>query len=67
MITRKSFFIRWLLLRDEENQQEEKSVIDIEHIQSGDSQRVSSLEEASQWMREINADGLEKSKKITGD
>ena len=57
MTTRKSFFIRWLLVRDEETQLEEKSVIDIEHIQSGDSRRVSSLEEANQWMREIKTDG----------
>lgn len=64
MITRKSFFIRWLLFRDEEDQQ--KSVIDIEHIQSGNSQRVSSLEEASLWMNEIEADGTEKSREIKG-
>lgn len=67
MITRKSFFIRWLLFRDEQEEQEEKSVIDIEHIQSGESQRVSNLEEASLWMQEIDADGVEKSKKITGE
>lgn len=68
MITRKSFFIRWLLVRAEEAQQEEKSVIDIEHIQSGESQRVSSLEEANLWMREIDAGGgVEKSKEITGN
>jgi len=60
MITRKSFFVRWLLFRDEEAPQEEKSVIDIEHIQSGSSQRVSNLEEANLWMREIDADGAEK-------
>lgn len=60
MITRKSFFVRWLLFRDEEAQQEEKSVIDIEHIQSGESQRVSNLEEANLWMREIDADGAGK-------
>jgi cell division protein FtsL len=58
MMTRKSFFIRWLLVRDEKEQ--EKSVIDIEHIQSGDSQRVSSLEEANLWMREIDAESAEK-------
>lgn len=62
MITRKSFFIRRLLFRDEEDQQE-KSVIDIEHIRSGAGQRVSSLEEASRWMQEIDADGVEKIKK----
>jgi len=67
MITRKSFFIRWLLFRDEKEEQKEKSVIDIEHIQSGNSQRVSNLEEASLWMQEIEADGVEKSKKITGE
>lgn len=64
MITRKSFLIRWLLFRGEE--QEEKSVIDIEHIQSGNNQRVSSLEEANMWMREIEGDRSEKTKK-TGE
>ena len=53
MITRKSFFIRWLLFSGDEKH-EERSVIEIEHIQSGSSQRVSSLEEASQWMRDAN-------------
>ena len=67
MMTRKSFFIRWLLVRDEEMPQKEKSVIDIEHIQSGDSRRVSSLEEANQWMREIEADGAEKSRKLESE
>lgn len=62
MITRKSFFIRWLLVRDEERRQEERSVIDIEHIQSGNNQRVSSLEEANLWMREIEADNVEKNR-----
>lgn len=51
MKIRKSFFIRWLLFKDDEKH-EEHSVIDIEHIQSGSSQRVSSLEEASLWMRD---------------
>ena len=59
MITRKSFFIRWLLFRNEECRQEERSVIDIEHIQSGCKRRVSSLEEASQWMREVEAEQKE--------
>jgi hypothetical protein len=67
MITRKSFFIRWLLFRDEKDEQEEKSVIDVEHIQSGVSQRVTNLEEAALWMQEIEPDGVEKSKKITGE
>lgn len=56
MIIRKSFFIRWLSIRNEETLQEEKSVIDIEHIQTGKVQRVSNLEEANQWMKEINAE-----------
>ena len=64
MITRKSFFIRWLLVSDEEEQKDENSVIDIEHIQSGDKCRLSNLEEASLWMREIDADSVEKSRKI---
>lgn len=60
MITRKSFFIRWLLVRDEEQPQEEQSVIDIQHIQSGNYQRVSSLEEANLWMQEIETDIVKK-------
>ena len=51
MITRKSFFIRWLLSTGGDRQPE-RSVIEIQHIQSGSKQRVSSLEEASQWMRD---------------
>ena len=50
MKIRKSFFIRWLLSVD---QLQERSVIEIEHIQSGDRQRVSTLEEASEWMKKI--------------
>lgn len=65
MKIRKSFFIRWLLVRDEKKpQQEEQSVIDIEHIQSGNNRRVSSLEEANLWMREIETESLEKIDKI---
>lgn len=51
MIIRKSFFIRWLISIDDDRQNE-RSVIDIEHIQSGSSRQVSSLEEANQWMRD---------------
>lgn len=51
MIIRKSFLIRWLLYTGDE-QHKERSVIDIEHIQSGCNGRVSSLEEASQWMKD---------------
>lgn len=53
MLIRKSFLIRWLLYTEEEKH-EERSVIDIEHIQSGNNRRVSSLEEANQWMRDVN-------------
>lgn len=51
MITRKSFFIRWLL-STESDRQSERSVIEIQHIQSGSKQSVSTLEEAAQWMRD---------------
>lgn len=40
---------------------EEKSVIDIEHIQSGDKCRLSNVEEAALWMREIDAESAENS------
>lgn len=60
MITRKSFFIRWLTVSNDDKPQDEHSVIDIKHIQSGASQRVSSPEEANLWMREIDADNVEK-------
>lgn len=62
MKTRKSFFIRWLLFRDEDILQEERSVIDIEHIQSGASRRLSSLEEANLWMSEIDVNVMGKEK-----
>jgi hypothetical protein len=62
----KSFFIRWILFTNDEKPQEEKSVIDIEHIQSGASRRVSSLEEVSQWMRNIEEECVEE-KKNPGD
>lgn len=53
MITRKSFYIRWLLITDDDRQTEH-SVIEVEHIQSGSNRRVSSLEEVSQWMRDAS-------------
>lgn len=64
MVTRKSFFIRWLLISSDDKPQEKRSVIDVEHIQSGANQRVSSLEEANLWMREIDADKREKGTEI---
>ena len=50
MKIRKSFFIRWLMSAADERQ-EDRSVIDIEHIQTGDRQRVSTMEEAGEWMK----------------
>lgn len=60
MRIRKSFFLRWLLFRDEAREEADRSVIDIEHIQSGQKQRVSSLEEASLWMSQVDADHTDK-------
>ncbi|MEP7038964.1 MAG: hypothetical protein ABI891_11550 [Acidobacteriota bacterium] len=51
MIIRKSFYIRWLLYTGDDRQPEH-SVIEVKHIQSGNSRNVSSLEEAAQWMRD---------------
>ena len=51
MKIRRSFVIRWLLTLDQSTN--ERSVIDIEHIQSGQRQVVSSLEEASEWMKAV--------------
>ena len=49
MKIRKSFFIRWLTATDKS--QNQHSVIDIEYVQTGDKRRVSSLEEAGEWMK----------------
>ena len=53
MKIRKSFIIRWLFSVDEK-QHLERSVIDIEYIQTGAKQRVSTLEEAAEWMRKTD-------------
>ena len=53
MKTRKSFFIRWL--RTFDSNKNELSVIDVEHIQSGDTWRVSSIEEAAETMKKVNS------------
>ncbi len=45
----RSFFTRWLTTLDKERQ--EHSVIDVEHVQSGDKWRVSTIEEANEWMK----------------
>lgn len=52
MKIRKSFFIRWFLSVDEQKQSR-RSVIDIEHVQTGDKHRVSTLEEAGEWMSKV--------------
>lgn len=52
MKIRKSFFIRWLMTVDQN--QREYSIIDLEHIQSGNKHRVFSLEEASEWMKRLD-------------
>ena len=52
MKIRKSFFIRWLLSIDEQKQSR-RSVIDIEHVQTGDRHRVSTLEEATEWINKV--------------
>lgn len=48
MKIRKTFLISWLVSFNKK--QTETSVIDVEHIQTGNRQRVSTLEEASIWM-----------------
>jgi len=58
MKIRKSFFIRWLLITGDDLEPE-RSVIEVEHIQSGSNRRVSSLEEASQWMQDANEERRE--------
>lgn len=60
VITRKSFLIRWLTVSSDNKSLEEKCVIDIEHIQTGKHCRLSSMEEASLWMRETEAESVAK-------
>ena len=50
----RSFLIRcWLI----EDQQVEKKVIDVEHIQSGDHTRVAGMTEAEEWMFAVTRRG----------
>lgn len=49
---RRSFVIRWILSPHDEKQPE-SSVIDVEHIQTGNHRRVTSLVEANAWMTEV--------------
>ncbi|HEX8183145.1 MAG TPA: hypothetical protein VF747_00290, partial [Blastocatellia bacterium] len=48
MKTYGSFVIRCWLIRDQS--QNERSVFDIEHIQSGEHKRAASLTEVNDWM-----------------
>ena len=52
MKVRNSFLIRWLFITTEV--EIEKSVLDAEHIQSGNKFRTTSVEELNQWMKNIN-------------
>ena len=50
----RSFLIRcWVI----EDQQAEKKVIDVEHIQSGDHTRVADMTEAEEWMFAVTRRG----------
>ena len=55
MRIRESFLIRWLKTFD--SKKNEISIIDIEHIQSGDQWRASSIEDATEILKKaINRD-----------
>ena len=47
-----SFLIRWWLTR--EGSHSERTVLQVEHIQTGASTRAASLTEADKWMRETS-------------
>lgn len=49
MKIRKTFLISWLVSFNKE--QNESSIIDIEHVQTGEHARVPTLEEANEWMK----------------
>jgi hypothetical protein len=49
MRIKKSFVIRWLKTLD--SNRNEVSIIDVEHVQTGDLWRVSSIEEAAETMK----------------
>lgn len=49
MKIRRTFLISWLISINKEKT--ETSVIDIEHIQTGNKNRVLTLEEANEWMK----------------
>ena len=49
MKIRNSFFIRWLMTIEQDEQIQ--SIIDVEHVQSGNKHRAASIEEANEWMK----------------
>lgn len=46
--------MRMRLLIYDNGKHDKRSVIEVEHIQSGNNCRVSSLEEANQWMQDAD-------------
>ena len=52
MKIRKSFIVRWLKTLD--SNKNELSIIDIEHVQSGDTWRVPSIEDAAETMKKVS-------------
>ena len=51
MKLKKSFVIRWLKTFD--SNQTELSIIDLEHVQSGNTWRVNSIEDAAETMKKV--------------
>ena len=51
-----SFLIRCWLIRDEHG--EERTILDIEHIQQGEHLRINNPEEASRWMMKALQSGI---------
>ncbi len=52
MKIRKSFIVRWLKTLDTNN--DELSIIDVEHVQSGETWRLSSIEEIAEAMKKAS-------------
>jgi hypothetical protein len=52
MKIRKSFFIRWLKTFDSDKN--ELSVIDVEHVQSGETWRLSSIDEIAETIKKVD-------------
>ena len=52
MKIRKSFFIRWLKTFDSDKN--ELSVIDVEHVQSGETWRLSSIDQIAETIKKVD-------------